>query len=73
VLERGYSITTREGTDAPLRDAAAVAAGERLETRLAHGRVRSLVVGRDGGGQGTLFGEGEPGTGDRGPGEKTRS
>jgi len=70
VLERGYSITTREEGGTALRDAAAVAAGERLLTRLARGTVRSLVVGRDGGGQGTLFEDGEPGTGDREPGRK---
>ena len=69
VLERGYSITTREGTDAALRDAASVAAGERLLTRLARGTVRSLVVGREPAGQGTLFDEGGPGTGNREPGK----
>jgi hypothetical protein len=36
-----------------------VAAGERLLTRLARGTVRSLVVGREPTGQGTLFEEGE--------------
>jgi len=67
VLERGFSITTREGDARPLRDAAAVAPGERLVTTLAHGQVRSLVQGRPGE-QGSLFGERGPGTGDRGPG-----
>jgi exodeoxyribonuclease VII large subunit len=57
VLERGYSITIRERTGAPLRDSASVTAGERLLTRLARGTVRSLVVDRAGGGQGTLFEE----------------
>jgi exodeoxyribonuclease VII large subunit len=70
VLERGYSITTREEGGAALRDAASVAAGERLLTRLARGSVRSLVVGREAGGQGTLFEDGDPGTGDREPGKK---
>ena len=56
VLERGYSITTREGESAPLRDAAAVAAGERLRTQLALGSVRSLALGHEGR-QGSLFAE----------------
>jgi exodeoxyribonuclease VII large subunit len=43
VLERGYSITTLEGSAAPIRDAAAVHGGQTLTTRLARGRVRSLV------------------------------
>jgi hypothetical protein len=47
-----------------------VAAGERLLTRLARGSVRSLVVGREAGGQGTLFEDGDPGTGNREPGKK---
>ncbi len=55
VLERGYSITTREGDAMPLREAAAVAAGERLRTQFAKGVVRSLVIGREGD-QGSLFG-----------------
>ena len=54
VLERGYSITMREGDAAPLREASAVAAGERLRTQLARGTVRSLVVARQGD-QGSLF------------------
>jgi hypothetical protein len=70
VLERGYSITTREEGGAALRDAASVAAGERLLTRLARGSVRSLVVGREAGGQGTLFEDGDPGIGNREPGKK---
>jgi exodeoxyribonuclease VII large subunit len=69
VLERGYSITSREGETAPLRDSAVVAPGERLVTTLARGQVRSLVVGGGGGKQGELFGERGPGTGDRGPGK----
>ncbi len=54
VLQRGYSITTREGDPTPLRDAAAAMAGERLVTTLAHGELRSLVIKRDGE-QGSLF------------------
>ena len=57
VLERGYSITVRAGEARPLRDAAAVAAGERLVTTLARGEVRSLVVGGRGGAQRELFAE----------------
>jgi exodeoxyribonuclease VII large subunit len=55
VLERGYSITTRDGDRRPLHDAAAVAPGERLVTTLAAGQVRSLVVGGAAGRQGELF------------------
>jgi exodeoxyribonuclease VII large subunit len=58
VLERGYSITTREGEARPLRDAAQVMAGERLVTTLARGQVRSLIIGRRGE-QGSLFEEEE--------------
>ncbi len=43
VLERGYSITTLEGSPTPLRDAARVHGGQTLRTRLARGEVRSLV------------------------------
>ncbi|OYW01566.1 MAG: exodeoxyribonuclease VII large subunit, partial [Acidobacteria bacterium 37-65-4] len=57
VLERGYSITAREGDLRPLRDTAAVNAGERLVTTLARGQLRSLVVGRSNGTQGSLFEE----------------
>jgi exodeoxyribonuclease VII large subunit len=72
VLERGYSITTREGEAAPLRDAVAVAPGERLVTTLARGEVRSLAVGGGAGKQGELFEVRGPGTGDRGP-DKTET
>jgi exodeoxyribonuclease VII large subunit len=65
VLDRGYSITTREGEARPLRDASQVMTGERLETTLARGRLRSLTIGRHGE-QGSLF-EG-PGSGVRDPG-----
>ncbi len=54
VLDRGYSITTREGEVRPLRDAAEVLTGTRMITTLAHGQVRSLTVGRVGE-QGSLF------------------
>lgn len=47
VLARGFSLTTRAGTTEVVRDAATLAAGDELETRLANGRVRSRVV--DGG------------------------
>jgi len=43
VLARGYSITTLEGSSAPLKDASRVHGGQVLVTRLARGRVRSLV------------------------------
>jgi exodeoxyribonuclease VII large subunit len=43
VLERGYSITSLEGSTTPLRDAARVHGGQTLITRLARGEVRSLV------------------------------
>jgi exodeoxyribonuclease VII large subunit len=43
VLERGYSITSLEGSSTPLRDAARVHGGQTLVTRLARGEVRSLV------------------------------
>lgn len=43
VLERGYSITTIEGSEKPIRDGARVHPGQVLITRLARGEVRSLV------------------------------
>ena len=43
VLERGYSITSLEGTAVPLKDASLVKRGQTLLTRLARGEVRSLV------------------------------
>jgi exodeoxyribonuclease VII large subunit len=45
VLERGYSITSLEGSTQPLRDAASVRGGQTLVTRLARGEIRSLVGG----------------------------
>jgi exodeoxyribonuclease VII large subunit len=45
VLERGYSITTLEGEEAPLVDGTLVTAGQTLHTRLAKGSVRSVVAG----------------------------
>ena len=41
VLGRGYSLTTRGGE--VLRDAAAVSAGDEIETRLAEGAIRSRI------------------------------
>jgi len=43
VLERGYSITSLEGSTTPLRDASRVQSGQTLLTRLARGELRSLV------------------------------
>ena len=43
VLERGYSITTIEGSTAPLRSVSRVRSGQTLITRLADGELRSLV------------------------------
>jgi len=57
VLERGYSVTTREGDPKPLTDAAAVNAGERIVTTFAAGHLRSLVLGRTNGHQASLFEE----------------
>jgi exodeoxyribonuclease VII large subunit len=45
VLERGYSITTLEGSGSPLKDATRVHGGQTLTTRLARGEIRSLVSG----------------------------
>ena len=45
VLARGFSVTTREGSAAPLLDAAGVRPGERIRTRLARGSVESTVTG----------------------------
>ncbi len=61
VLDRGYSITTRAGDARALRDAAEANTGERLVTTLARGRLRSLVLGRQGH-QGSLFGDDEEGS-----------
>ncbi|RME71508.1 MAG: exodeoxyribonuclease VII large subunit [Planctomycetota bacterium] len=44
VLARGYSVTTRCGALQPLTDAAQLAPGDRIETRLARGRVISEVI-----------------------------
>ncbi|MCU0304699.1 MAG: exodeoxyribonuclease VII large subunit [Thermoanaerobaculales bacterium] len=46
VLERGYSITTLEGSTKPLRDPEETRAGQVLLTRLARGELRSLVADR---------------------------
>lgn len=55
ILQRGYSITTREQDTRPLRAAGEVKVGERLITRLAEGSLSSLVVGRASGEQTQLF------------------
>jgi exodeoxyribonuclease VII large subunit len=47
VLSRGYSITVRASGGPPVRDAAAVAVGETLVTRLAQGSVTSRVERAD--------------------------
>ena len=53
ILERGYSITTRAGSLAPLVDAVDVHVGDELETRLHSGRLRSRVTStQDGTGPG---------------------
>jgi exodeoxyribonuclease VII large subunit len=44
ILARGYSITTRLGAAQALRDAAELAPGDVLSTRLARGRVESSVT-----------------------------
>jgi exodeoxyribonuclease VII large subunit len=44
VLGRGYSVTTRADDARPLLDAAGLAAGDRLRTRLARGEVFSEVT-----------------------------
>jgi exonuclease VII large subunit len=44
-LERGYSITFLEGSTSPLRAPADVVPGQRIETVLAGGRIRSRVEG----------------------------
>jgi exodeoxyribonuclease VII large subunit len=43
-LQRGYSITRRLENGAVIRDAAEVAAGERIETLLSQGRLICDVV-----------------------------
>ena len=47
VLSRGYSLTRRVGSAAPLVDAADLAPGDELETRLGRGSVRSRVTDVD--------------------------
>ena len=50
VLARGYSVTYREGTKAPLVDAEGVAPGDPLRIVLARGVLRARVtdIPRDG-------------------------
>jgi exodeoxyribonuclease VII large subunit len=43
VLERGYSITTIEGSTVPLRDPSSVRSGQLLVSRLARGELRSVA------------------------------
>jgi exodeoxyribonuclease VII large subunit len=45
VLSRGYSITTDAATGKVLRDASLVKRGQRLQTRLKSGEVRSIAEG----------------------------
>ncbi len=80
VLERGYSITTLEGSATPIRDAAVVHGGQTLTTRLARGRLRSLVsststerleISRDPAAQPSLFDD--PTRPDSTPGERSDS
>jgi exodeoxyribonuclease VII large subunit len=47
VLRRGYSITTLEGSSAPLSAASQARAGDALLTRTADGVLRSRVTGGD--------------------------
>lgn len=67
VLQRGFSITTREGDPSPLRDAAQVQPGEHLLTRLAHGELRSLALTRQTAVQASLFTDGDSDPGPRTP------
>lgn len=46
-LNRGYAIVRDPRTGAVLRDAKAVSTGDRVDARLAHGRLRCIVEGRD--------------------------
>ena len=48
VLRRGFSITQREGSSAPLTDPREVVPGEHIVTTLAQGTLRSLVQGARG-------------------------
>jgi len=45
-LGRGFAIITRVSDGALLSDASAVALGEEIEARLAHGRLRARVTGK---------------------------
>lgn len=45
VLERGFAVLTREGDPTPLRSRQGLEVGDRLEARLADGRVPCEVVG----------------------------
>ena len=45
-LDRGYAIVSRQDDGAVLRDASAIRAGERIEARLARGRIEGEVTAR---------------------------
>ena len=47
-LDRGYAIVSRSGDGAVLRDSAQVAPGDRIEARLARGRIEGTVTARRG-------------------------
>lgn len=44
LLQRGYAIVTREGDHQPLRDAAALVAGETIRVQLANGSLSTQVL-----------------------------
>jgi exodeoxyribonuclease VII large subunit len=44
ILSRGYAIVYPEGSAVPVRDAATVAAGDRLRIRVARGEIRAAVT-----------------------------
>ncbi|HUN75146.1 MAG TPA: exodeoxyribonuclease VII large subunit [Steroidobacteraceae bacterium] len=47
-LERGFAIVTRASDGSVVTQAQAIEVGESIEARLAHGRLRAIVTGRDG-------------------------
>ncbi|MGH8148564.1 MAG: exodeoxyribonuclease VII large subunit, partial [Steroidobacteraceae bacterium] len=48
-LTRGFAIVTRAADGSLLTDADGVELGEEIEARLAHGRVRARITGKDAG------------------------
>jgi exodeoxyribonuclease VII large subunit len=46
-LTRGFAIVTRAADGALLADSASIELGEQIEARLAHGRLRARVTGKD--------------------------